>query len=185
MKRGIPLLIGAFFYFNAEGAEINSNGGITERLGTAVKPPRRKSIFNSPTDYNLKTKLHTFRIAPFSTPLPSPQSCGEASLRTSVNLPCKVCNVWERFYSVIGTSAQAEPLTKRHQAEVRLNQNPIFCIIEGRKTLGEFSSPQLQAPVGVQNMDFAPIVHPRDRRRSSGLISLFRFFSPRYHQVST
>ena len=130
MTRGTPLLIGAFFYFNAEEIESNSNESLPKGW-KAVKPPRRKSIFNSPTDYNLKTKLHTFMIAPFSTPLPSPQSCGEASLRASVNLPCKVCNVWERFYSVIGASAQAEPLTKRHKAEARLNQNPIFCIIEG------------------------------------------------------
>lgn len=32
MKRGTPLLIGAFFYFNAEEKEINSNGGITEKM---------------------------------------------------------------------------------------------------------------------------------------------------------
>lgn len=31
MTRGIPLLIGAFFYFNAEEIKINSNGGFTER----------------------------------------------------------------------------------------------------------------------------------------------------------
>lgn len=33
MTRGTPLLIGAFFfYFNAEEKEINSNGGITEKM---------------------------------------------------------------------------------------------------------------------------------------------------------
>ena len=32
MKRGIPLLIGAFFYFSAEEIKINSNGGITEKM---------------------------------------------------------------------------------------------------------------------------------------------------------
>lgn len=115
-------------------------------------------------------------IAPFSTPLPSPQSCGEAALRTSVNLPCKVCNVWERFYSVIGASAHAEPLTERHQAAPRLNQNPIFCIIEGRKTLGEFSSPQLQAPFGVQNMGFCsnrPPVKPSAVVWADFVISFF------------
>lgn len=181
MTRGIPLLIGAFFYFNAEEKEIQS---IEVLPNEAVKkPPRRKSIFNSPTDYNLKTKLHTFMIAPYQHPSRPRNLAGKRTSDGEARDPCKVCNVWERFYSVIGASAQAEPLTKRHQAEVRLNQNPIFCIIEGRKTLGEFSSPQLQAPFGVQNMDFAPIVHPRDRRRSSGLILLFRFFSPRYHQV--
>lgn len=32
MTRGIPLLIGAFFYFNAEEIESNSNKSLTERM---------------------------------------------------------------------------------------------------------------------------------------------------------
>lgn len=32
MTRGTPLLIGAFFYFNAEEKEINSNDSLTERM---------------------------------------------------------------------------------------------------------------------------------------------------------
>lgn len=52
-------------------------------------------------------------IAPCQHP-PAPQSCGERTSDGEARDPCKVCNVWERFYSVIGTSAHAEPLTKRH-----------------------------------------------------------------------
>lgn len=44
MTRGIPLLIGAFFYFNAEEIEINSNDGFTEKWNSSETPAQKKHI---------------------------------------------------------------------------------------------------------------------------------------------
>ena len=168
------------FSISARGNKENQTIKIF-RINSNGSPAQKKHI--QFTD-RLTSKNQTSYIQnnTLSTP-PRPAILRGATLRWRGARPVEKCVLWERFYSVGGTSAQAEPLTRRHQAAPRLNQNPVFCIIQGRKTLGEFSSPELQAPFGIQNMGFAPIVHPKDRRRASGLISLFRFFSPRYHQV--